>query len=324
MLRYLFSLLIIAFPHTVFAVKAEEPIQLEFPLACTLGENCWAARYASRGGDKKDYACMGRTQIGHNGTDFSLTDLTQMQTGIPVRAAAKGIVINVRNTEPDISVKLRGTDAIDGKECGNGIFLEHENGWSTQYCHMKQGSITVNPGDTVEAGATIGEVGLSGETEYPHLHFNVRKNGNRIDPFDGQPTESACNPAGAQGLWKNPIAYSPVAFVTAAFTVNPPTRTTIWDAAPEMISAEAPSLVLSGRVFGLKAGDTWSFSITQPDGKAFFKHEITFDKSKQFHFQFGGKKRPRKGFMPGLWKGDITIMRDGVVLSAQYTSITIQ
>ncbi len=297
----------------IFGVHAQEskaPIELKFPLACTLGEDCWTARYVSRGGENRDFACKSRTQVGHKGTDFVIADIGRMQKGVAVLAAAKGRVKGVRNNEPDISIHGRSKDAIAGKECGNGVFLEHEDGWSTQYCHMKQGSISVKVGDLVDVGTPIGEIGLSGETEYPHMHFSLRKDGARMDPFDGKLAETACDAQiETSGLWSPSIAHSPMALVSASLSAAPPTRTTVWQAPPKTISGEAPSLVLTGTVFGMRAGDKWHFKITRPDGHVFFENRKTFTKDKQFHYQFGGKKRPSGGFQKGVWTGQIMVER---------------
>ncbi len=58
------------------------------------------------------------------------------------------------------------------RECGNGVVIAHAGGWETQYCHMAQGGLAVKPDQPVTTGQTLA-VGLSGLTEYPHLHFTV-------------------------------------------------------------------------------------------------------------------------------------------------------
>jgi D-3-phosphoglycerate dehydrogenase len=52
---------------------------------------------------------------------------------------------------------LRGE--IAGRECGNGVVIAHEDGWETQYCHMRRGSVAVQPGERVARGQTLGLVG---------------------------------------------------------------------------------------------------------------------------------------------------------------------
>ncbi len=65
---------------------------------------------------------------------------------------------------------------------GNYVKLSHGNGVETLYAHMLDNSIMVNPGDTVLKGQTIGRVGNTGYSFGAHLHFEVRVNGNRLDP----------------------------------------------------------------------------------------------------------------------------------------------
>ena len=63
---------------------------------------------------------------------------------------------------------------------GNCIMIDHGNGYVTLYGHLS--SISVSVGQTVSQGATIGAVGSTGNSTGPHLHFEVLKNGTRIDP----------------------------------------------------------------------------------------------------------------------------------------------
>lgn len=65
---------------------------------------------------------------------------------------------------------------------GNYVKIDHGNGVETLYAHMLDNSLMVNVGDTVVKGQTIGRVGNTGYSFGAHLHFEVRINGNRVNP----------------------------------------------------------------------------------------------------------------------------------------------
>jgi murein DD-endopeptidase MepM/ murein hydrolase activator NlpD len=85
--------------------------------------------------------------------------------GTPIHAAASGQVIYA--------------GWMDGY--GNLVFVDHGSGISTGYAH--QSSIAVSDGQTVTQGQVIGYVGCTGHCFGPHLHFEVRVNGNPVDPL---------------------------------------------------------------------------------------------------------------------------------------------
>lgn len=63
---------------------------------------------------------------------------------------------------------------------GNCIMIDHGNGYKTLYGHLSY--IGVKSGQSVTQGSTIGQVGSTGNSTGPHLHFEVYLNGSRIDP----------------------------------------------------------------------------------------------------------------------------------------------
>ena len=63
---------------------------------------------------------------------------------------------------------------------GRAVILEHGEGISTLYGHL--GTIRVQSGETVPAGAVIGTVGRSGNATAYHLHFELRVDGEAVDP----------------------------------------------------------------------------------------------------------------------------------------------
>ena len=75
-----------------------------------------------------------------------------------------------------------GTVAAAGfdPEDGNYVELDHGDGISTRYCCLLERSVT--QGDTVEGGGAVGTVGATGAATGPHLHFELRQNGEPVDP----------------------------------------------------------------------------------------------------------------------------------------------
>ena len=98
----------------------------------------------------------------HGGTDIGAS------YGSAIYAAGSGTVVTAYNNS-----------AYNGGY-GNYAMINHGNGIQTLYAHMSVCSVTV--GQTVSAGQTIGYVGSTGRSTGPHLHFEVRVNGSRVDP----------------------------------------------------------------------------------------------------------------------------------------------
>ncbi|MEM6960750.1 MAG: M23 family metallopeptidase [Myxococcota bacterium] len=116
-----------------------------------------------------------RRVVPHNGIDFAA------DTGTPVWAAAKGVVT------------WAGPKGPNGKL----VAIRHEGGYESFYAHLHR--IHVERGDRVEQRQQIGQVGSTGRSTGPHLHFGLKLNGTFIDPLTelngpGQTMPSAALP----------------------------------------------------------------------------------------------------------------------------------
>ena len=116
---------------------------------------------------------------------------------------ADGTVKGMRDGVADIFFKKAKPQDVAGRECGNGVIIDHGGGWETQYCHMKQGSVHVAKGQTVKRGDQLGEVGFSGMADFAHVHLTVRHDGKVVDPFLPDSVGGAClREASGPGLWE--------------------------------------------------------------------------------------------------------------------------
>ena len=237
---------------------AAQDIALRLPVACEIGRDCFIQHYVDRDPSPavSDYQCGTLTYEDHNGTDIRIPTMAAQKAGVDVVAAADGKVLRVRDGVEDVSITGRGRESVANTECGNGAVVDHGNGWETQYCHMAKGSLAVKPGDAMKAGDRIGRIGLSGMTEFPHLHFTLRKDGKPVDPFAYGAPEKSCG--GGKSLWEaslqRALAYQGGSVLNKGFATGPVTMDGIESGAAgqEIPTTRSPALVAYVRAIGLK------------------------------------------------------------------------
>lgn len=100
-----------------------------------------------------------RTPAMHAGIDF------RAPTGTKIKSAGQGTVVNA------------GWNGGYGRM----VEIDHGNGLTTRYAHLSR--IHVKEGQAVEKDSVVGEVGTTGRSTGPHLHYEVRHNGSPIDPL---------------------------------------------------------------------------------------------------------------------------------------------
>lgn len=97
----------------------------------------------------------------HNGIDLIAGQ------GTPVLATADGVVLEVKRS---------------GKGSGNIVEIGHDGGYRTLYAHLQD--IVVRKGERVKAGRKIANVGMSGNSFAPHLHYEVHRDSLVLDPVN--------------------------------------------------------------------------------------------------------------------------------------------
>jgi len=295
------------------SANAEPPI-LSVPIACELGDDCWIVNYfdADPSESASDYTGGSRTYDGHGGTDFAIRDLEAMAAGIKVLAAAPGVVKALRDGMADINVAETGRAAVTKRECGNGVLINHDDGWSTQYCHLRKGSVRVEQGQKVAAGDVLALVGQSGLAEFPHVHLTVRNpQGQKVDPFTarGQRQSDATSLWNRSGLAK--LAYQPTSIFAVGFRDGVPDSALVKLGAIENtpVSRTSPALLFWVGMFGVRAGDRYRITLSGPDGRTLARTEKKFQKNQARRFAWIGKRREASEWVPGRYLGRITIDR---------------
>jgi murein DD-endopeptidase MepM/ murein hydrolase activator NlpD len=101
--------------------------------------------------------------------------------GQPLRAPADGVVVSVDNAQQDNTVIGKEnlwtpadveTEPMQG--LGNHVLIDHGGGEFSLLAHARAGSVTVRKGDRVRAGQNVAQVGNSGSSLGPHLHYELR------------------------------------------------------------------------------------------------------------------------------------------------------
>lgn len=103
-----------------------------------------------------------------------ITNQKSFHTGLDI-AAPLGTKIRAAYNG---TVRKTGEDSHSGKY----VILSHDDGFETFYCHCSK--ILAEQGAVIRAGETIALVGSTGWSTGPHLHFEVRKNGERLNPLE--------------------------------------------------------------------------------------------------------------------------------------------
>lgn len=102
-----------------------------------------------------------KVEIQHNGLDMIAS------SGVPVYASADGVVSNVTRSR---------------KGLGNVVEIDHGNGYKTRYAHLSD--VVAVKGRKVKRGTHIGNVGVSGSSFAPHLHYEVVRDTVALDPVN--------------------------------------------------------------------------------------------------------------------------------------------
>lgn len=313
------------------AQSRQPTVQLEVPVDCEIGADCLIQKYVDMDGTsgRADHRCGLITTDGHDGIDFRLRTKADMARGVRVLAAASGRVLRIRDGVPDVSVKILGDTG--GRDAGNAVIIAHEDGSETQYSHLRRNSVVVKPGESVKVGQTIGMVGMSGNAEFPHLHFSIRKGGEEIDPFTRRKVGEGCAPAtsASEGLWSasafSRLAYRDMAIVSAGVSSTVPSAST-GDRAENAKAILSPgdALILWAEAIGAKPGDRQTFRVIGPGSETILEKVNMVERGGLSWFAYSGRRPPPDGWAKGQYRGEYSLSRAGSATLTMAVQFSVQ
>lgn len=320
-------LILSAFILAATPALAREPI-LNQPIDCTLGEDCFILQYtdADPGPGAADYTCGPMAYDGHKGTDFALYSFDAMEAGVNVLAPAPGVVRGVRDGMPDTGFDDTPADILEGRDCGNGLVIDHGGGWETQVCHLKQGSVMVQSGQRVAMGAVLGQVGYSGRTQYPHVHISVRKDDRVVDPFNTDEITACGQDDGDEDdLWSDSPSYTGGGLISVGVSAEVPEYDAVKKGAAgrNQFQTTAPALVAWGFAYGGHRNDVMEIAITRPDGSELVRSRALIEDKQVLYFRAAGKRLPEGGWPEGGYGVSVRLERNGETLDQMETQIWV-
>ncbi len=297
---------------------------LSSPIDCDLAGPCHIQQYVDHDATAgaRDFTCGGLTYDGHRGTDFALPTQARIADGIGVLAAAAGTVLGLRDGMPDTGYSADTATDIENRECGNGVVLQHDGGWQTQYCHLRQGSVAVAKGQRVTGGQILGQVGMSGRAEFPHVHLSVRLDGEVVDPFDPDGVLT-CGTPSTETLWDGPLPVRPGGIVTIGTSNAIPDFATIRAGQVTGATATGDALIIYAFLFGTRTGDVLRLSLNGPDGMV-VERDTRLKRAQAQSFRAIGKKRRAPRWPAGEYTGFAELIRDGRSLERQELTLTLR
>ena len=298
------------------APAQRSPPALALPIDCEIGTACVVQNYVDQdpGPGARDYRCGFLSYDGHKGSDIRVPDSRAYRQGVAVLAAAPGRVRALRDGMPDASVRVLGKAAVAGRESGNSVVIEHGGGWETQYAHLRRGSLPVRAGQNVRRGQKLGLVGLSGNTEFPHLHFEVRHDANTVDPFIGTGAALPCEP-GHEPLWQPQallaLRYTATGVLAADVSGVPPVigEGNVDRERTAVFAPDSKAAVFWVQIYGAQENDLEAMRLLAPDGRVLAERRGRIARNRAQQLSYAGARRGSEGWAVGTYRGEYALLR---------------
>ncbi|MEO7308515.1 MAG: M23 family metallopeptidase [Ferruginibacter sp.] len=238
-------------------------------------------------GEKDWYCKYGSSALNyryHEGNDYSVYPFNwRMMNNRNAYAAAgaAGIVLAVRDSIDNDHNCIRDENENNSP---NYVAILHSDSSITRYLHLKTGSALVSVGQFVEEGQRLGNIGSSGHSSNPHLHFDLQyfrisdNSYNFVEPFY-KSSDASCNPFTSDTWWRNQKTFltpkmirvmthsgTPVLQGDINSTYNPEFCPEFEDAKPKNQFAPGELLVVGVALGHVNYRDSVHLSFYYPDG----------------------------------------------------------
>jgi murein DD-endopeptidase MepM/ murein hydrolase activator NlpD len=281
--------------------EADEQMRLGLPVDCKLGLDCFVQQMpdVDPGHGTLDPLCGQATYQGHTGWDFRLRSFNDIAQDVSVIAVADGTVSRVRDGVPDqIFDATNDRRRLRDKECGNGMVIDHQGGLSSQYCHLKNGSLSVRPGTQVRKGERIGSIGSSGVAEFPHVHLSVLRDGKFVDPLTGKALGNEAHVCGdlsgslLDSASRGALVQPTVAILDVGLAGAPPELHNLVRAGgPPLATGRSSQTIAWLWAINVDAGSRFRIKMVGPDEVALIDHTTTaLPRRKANYLAYVGRK----------------------------------
>ncbi len=266
------------------AAGREMATSLQWPLRPAAGQQDCGYYFVSAfvdlnaaGGQVRDWNCGTRTYDGHRGNDivawpFIWDKMDRNYT--EVIAAAAGTIIAKADGNFDRVCNPTGTEPL------NYLHIQHADGSTALYAHLKRGSLTTKTvGQSVAVGELLATIGSSGVSNGAHLHFEIRSDGNFNNYLD--PSYGACNTGIGASWWASQKPYTEPEIMKLSvhsywpyFASCPNTTDTTYEV-NNFVSMPGAQAIFHAASKHVLTGDTWNFRILNPDNSTFDSWNFT-------------------------------------------------
>lgn len=282
-----------------------EDFKLGLPIECKINTDCFIQNLPDtiQGEGLADSFCQGATYDGHKGLDIRVMSLKDIERNVPIIASARGTIKALRDGEDDrLILSIKDRKLAKNKECGNGVVISHEDGFETQYCHLRKGSLAIKKGEEVDKGDVLGFLGNSGFSAFPHIHLTVRKDGQWLDPITGQIPSKTCTISNLENsLFENDITQyfkqNNSRLMTSGITGGVINHSDlVKKGAPKKLTENDKAIVGWAWFINLRKGDEIRFTLEGPQGLIVENTTDAIDRHKADFSAFTGKRiQPQKG-----------------------------